>query len=93
MFFGVRNVGNIWAMRVILFLEMFKFKLDFKNPQKNSEKGFCFLDHCIWICCVKLSQLRGEYLPSAHSVLGNSFEILHITNKDFLQVNLVQNDE
>ena len=53
----------------------------------NWEKVFCFWDNCIWICCVKLSQLRREYLPSWLSVLGESFEIFHLTNTDFLQVN------
>ena len=37
--------------------------------------------------------LRREYLPSALSVLGNSLEILHITNRDFLQVNCLHNDQ
>ena len=32
----------------------------------------------------KLSLSRREYSPSAHSVLGNRFEILHITKRDFL---------
>ena len=36
----------------------------------------------IWIGRVKLSLLRREYLPLAPSVLGNSVEILHITNGD-----------
>ena len=93
MFFEIRNFGNIWAMRVIFFLKTFKLKLDFKNPKKNQEKVFCFWDNCIWICCVKLSLLRREYLPSTLSVLGKSFEILHITNRQFLQVNCLHSDQ
>ena len=65
-----------------------KFKLDFKNAQKNSEKVFCFWDNCIWIGCVKLSLLRTEYLPSALNVLTKSLQILNITSRDFLKTQL-----
>ena len=50
-------------------------------------------DDCIWIGSVKLSQVRREYLPSALSLLGNSFEILYVTNRGFLQVNYVDSDQ
>ena len=33
--------------------------------------------------CVKLSLVKREYLASALSVLTNSLDILHITNRDF----------
>ena len=55
--------------------------------KENSKKVFFLGENCIWIGCGKLSQLRREYLPSALSLLGESFEILHVTNRDFLQVN------
>ena len=61
--------------------------------EKKQEKVFCFGDTCIWIGCVKLSLLRREYLPLALSVLGNNFEILHVTNRDFLQVNCIHSDQ
>ena len=54
-----------------------KFKLDFENEEKKSEKVFCFGDNSIGIDCVKLSVLRTEYFPSALNVLKNSLEILH----------------
>ena len=60
---------------------------------KNWENVFFLRDNYIWIGWVKLSQVRREYLPSALSVLGNSFEILHITNKEFLQVNCLHSDQ
>ena len=75
------------------FWKICKFNIDFKNAKKNSEKFFCFWDNCIWIGCVKLSLLRREYLPSALSVLGNSLEILHITNRNFLKVNCLHSDQ
>ena len=70
-----------------------KLKLDFKNAAKKSEKVFCFRDNCIWIGCVKLSLLKRKYLLSGLDVLGNRLEILHITNRDFLQVNCLHNDQ
>ena len=61
-----------------------KVIVDFKNEEKNSEKIFTFRDNSIWIRCVKLPLSRRQYLASSHSVLGNKFEILHITKRDFL---------
>ena len=55
--------------------------------KENSKKVFFLGENCIWIGCGKLSQLRREYLPSALSLLGNSFAILDFTNRDFLQAN------
>ena len=59
----------------------------------NWEKVFCFWETCIWICCVKSSQLRREYLPWELSLLGDSFQILYVTNRDFLQVNCLHSDQ
>ena len=44
----------------------------------------CSCNTCIWTGCVKRSLLKREYLPSALSVLINSLEILHVTNREFL---------
>ena len=52
--------------------------------KKKFKKIFCYPDNSISLRCVILSLSRREYLPSAHSVLGNRFEIFHITNRDFL---------
>ena len=62
--------------------------------QKKIEKMLFFLrDNCIGIGCVKLSQVRREYLPSALCLLGNSVEILHVTNRRFLPVNCLHSDQ
>ena len=61
--------------------------------KKKSEKVFRFRDNCIEIRCVKLPLSKREYLPSPLSVLGNSLEIFQITNRDFLQVNCLRNDQ
>ena len=61
--------------------------------QKKVKKVFCFRDNCIGVGSVKLPPLRNEYLPSELSVLKNSFEILHVTNRDFLQVNFLRSDQ
>ena len=87
----ILEIPQLWESS--FFWKCSKFKLDFKNAQKNSEKVFSFPDYCIWIGCVKLSLLRREYLPSALSVLGNSLDILHITNRNFLKVNCLHRDQ
>ena len=91
--FWVGNFGNTSGMRVIVFKKFSKLQLDSKNPEKKSEKYFYFWDNCISIGCVKLSLLKIQYLPSALSVLGKSIEILHVTSRDFLQVNNIHSDQ
>ena len=61
--------------------------------KKIEKKFFVCRDTCISIGCIKLSLLKREYLPSALIVLGNSLEILHITNKDFLKVNCLHSNQ
>ena len=92
-FLRVPNFRNTSAMRAISCLKILKLNVNFRNSEKNWEKVFCFWDNSIWIGCVKLSLLRREYLPSAFSVLGNSLEILHITNRDFLKVNCLHSNQ
>ena len=52
--------------------------------KKKIEKNFFILEtipsEFVGLNCV----MKREYLPSALSVLGYSFEILHIPNGDFL---------
>ena len=91
-FFGVPNLRNTSAMRVIFCLKIIKLNVDFRNSEKNWEKVFCFWDNSIWIGCVKLSLLRGEYLSSAVNVLTNSLNILNSSNIDLFQLNYVDSD-
>ena len=79
-------------MRFMLFSKCSKFNVDLKNLEKQIEKVFS-LDTCIWICCVKLSQLRREHLPSAVNELTNSPEILYITKKDFFLLKFFRIDQ
>ena len=44
---------------------------------------FWFWDNCIWIVCIELSPLRGEYLLSLVNVLRKSLQTFHGTKKDF----------
>ena len=74
------------------FWKCSKYNVDYRNAEKNSEKVFCFWDNSIWIGCVKLSLLRGEYLSSAVNVLKNSFKILNSSKIDLFQLNYVQSD-
>ena len=61
--------------------------------KKKLQNVFRFRDNCIEIRCVKLPLSKREYLPSPLSVLGNSLEIFQITNREFLQVNCLHNDQ
>ena len=61
--------------------------------QKNIEKKLFFLDKCIWIGWIKLSLLRRENLSSAVNVLTNSLKILHVTKRDFFQLNYLHSDQ
>ena len=70
-------------MRVIVSYKKIKTWSRFQNLMKKLRIFFLFLDNLIWICCVKLSLLRKEYLSLAVTVLANSPKILHITNRVF----------
>ena len=84
--FGVRHVRNIKARRVIFFSKYLKFNLDFKNAARNSEKGFCFWDNCIWIGIVKLSLLKTGYFSSAANVSTSSPKVWNVHKRDFFDL-------
>ena len=64
-----------------------------KMKQKIGKIFFCFWDNCIWRYCNTLPLLRREYLSSAVSVLTNSPKLLHITKRDFFQLNSLESDQ
>ena len=80
-------------MRVIYFWKCSEFDVDLKNAHKNSEKGFCFSDKCIWIVCIELSLLRREYLSWVVNVLTESLETFHITTSDFFRLNYLHSHQ
>ena len=47
----------------------------------------------MWMGCIKLSVLGREHLSTALIVLTNSLKILHITKRDFSQLNCVLVDQ
>ena len=77
----ISEINQLWGSS--FFWKCSKFNVDFENGRKNLEKGFCFWDNCVRICCVKLSLLRREYLSSAVNVLTNSYKALRLTKTDF----------
>ena len=64
-----------------------------KKKNTKREKVFCFLNNCIRIDCVDLSQLISQYLSSPVSVLTNSPKILPIAKRDFSQINVFHIDQ
>ena len=97
--FGVHKFQNTLAMKVIFFLKMSKLESKFKNykkkkkKKKKSENIFRFWDNCISKCCYRLSLLTRENLLSAVNELTNSPKILHITQRDFFNMNYVHGDQ
>ena len=87
----ISEINQLWGSS--LFWKCSKFKVDFENARKNPEKGFCFWDNCVRICCVKLSLLRREYLSSAVNVLTNSYKALRLTKTDFFWHNYLPDDQ
>ena len=92
-FLGVCKIKNTSAMRVIFLLEIFKIKFNFWKCEKKVENIFCFWESCISKCCYKLSLLTRKYLLLAVNGLTNSPKILHITQRDFFNLNFLQRDE
>ena len=77
-----------------LFLKVFKILSPFyRNAAKNWEKGFSFLDNCIWIGCRNLSLIREENLWPAVNVFTNSSKNMYITKRDFFQLNFLHIDQ
>ena len=91
--FRVRKFDNTSAMRFIFFLKIFKIQFKFTILQNESENIFCFWDNCIWKYCCKLSLLTREYLISAVNGLTNSPKILHISQRDFHNLNCLHSDQ
>ena len=61
--------------------------------QKKIKKKMFFLGNYISIGCVKMSLIRREYLLSAVSESANSPKILHITKRNFPQLNSLYSDQ
>ena len=87
----ISKIQNRWGS--FFFSKYLKFKLDFKNAAKNSEKGFCFWDNFIWIGIVNLSLLRTGYFSSVANVLTSSTKICHVNKRDFFQLNRLGSDQ
>ena len=58
-----------------------------QKKKTNKKKLSCFSDISISICCIKLSLLTREDLPSPVNVLTNSLQILHTTRRGFVRLN------
>ena len=87
----ISEINQLWGSS--FFWKCSKFKVDFKNATKNSEKAFSFWDNCVRIRCVKLSLLRKEYLSSAVNVLKKSYKVLRLTKTDFFWHKYLPDDQ
>ena len=80
---------SLWGREHLstFFWKYSKFNLDFENAEKNPEKRFSFWENCMWMGCIKLSVLGREHLSTALIVLTNSLKLLHISKRDYFQLN------
>ena len=76
-----------------LFLKMLKIHCKFHKRIEKWEKICCSWERRIWSGCFKFSLLRREYLSLGVNVLRNSLKILHVTKRDFFQLNYLQSDQ
>ena len=65
------------------FSKCSKFRLEYKNAEKNWENDFYFWDNCISSVIVKLSLLRSGYLSLASNLLTSSRKIWHANKRLF----------
>ena len=86
----ISAIKKLW--RSSFYSKCPKCNIDFKNVAKNSEKVYCFWDHCIWIGIVKLSQWRTRYFSSAANVLTSSPKIWHANKRDLFLLNFLCSD-
>ena len=86
-----REKHQLWLSS--FFWKCCKFNSNFKNIETHLENVFFLWDNCIWIGCFKLFLLRREYLWSAVNMLTNIFKTLHVTNRDFSQLNCLHSDQ
>ena len=91
-FFGIRYFENTSAMRIIFFLKILRIETKFPKCKKELQIIFPLLDSCTWKCCYNLCLMRREYFLSAPNVLKNSPKILHISLRNFLNLNCIHRD-
>ena len=77
----------------IFLKKTWKLNLDFENAEKSWEKDFFFRDMSIWRSSNKMFLLRREYLSSAVNWLSNNLQIVHITKRDFFQLDCFQSGQ
>ena len=64
-----------------------------KMQKKIDKNVFHLLDNCICIGCVEISLLKTGFLSLAVNMLTISPKILHITKRDFFQLNFLHSDQ
>ena len=87
-FFAVRNFGIYKLWWSSFFWNVQNLIQISKMLKKNMRNLFSFLDINIWICCIKLSLLRREYMSWVVNVPTNNPKILYITKRDISKVKL-----
>ena len=78
------EINKLWGS---FFSENVQNLTKISKMQNKTTKNFGFSDNYLWMGCIKLSLLGREHLSWALIVLTNSLKLLHITKRDFSQLN------
>ena len=73
--------------------DLFKTESKFQKCKKKFRKSFFFLTLLHLNMFQWFVSIKKQYLSSAANVLTNSRNILHITKRDFLQLNCFHSDQ
>ena len=85
------EIQNVWGSSFLS--KCSKFKLEFKNKEKASQKVFFFFYNCIWIGIINFYLLRTEYLSLAAKLLANSRKIWLVNKGYFFHLIILGSDQ
>ena len=74
-------------------MKLLKIDSKLRKWKTKSENIFRFGDNCIWNCWYNLSLLRRKYLLLAVNELTDSPKILHLTQREFFNLNSLLGDQ
>ena len=84
------KINQLWGW--YFFWKCSKLNRKLENWKRNWDNIFCFWENSIRKCWNKFPLLRREYFLSALNGLTKCPKILHITQRDFFNLNCLQRD-
>ena len=93
MFFGVSKFKNTWVDWVTVFWKCSKLNLNLENANRIQKIFFVSEKIASENVAINCFLLQREYLLSAVNGLTKSPKVLHITQRDFLNLNCLHRDQ